>query len=58
MGQGAFNITEQLEEIEVKQLNVIKRTPMLILGLRRSNTSLSLRILRDKVQAPLVVLQI
>ena len=58
MGQGAFNITEQLEEIEVKQLNIIKRTPMLILGLRRSNTSLSLRILRDKAQAPLVVLQI
>ena len=58
MGQGAFNMTEQLEEMEVKQLNIIKRTPMLILGLRRSNTSLSLRILRDKVQAPLVVLQI
>ena len=58
MGQGAFNMTEQLEEIEVKQLNVIKRTPMLILGLRRSNASLSLRILRDKAQAPLVVLQI
>ena len=51
-------MTEQPEEIEVKQLNIIKRTPTLILGLRRSNTSLSLRILRDKAQAPLVVLQI
>ena len=58
MGQGAFNMTEQLEGLEVKQLNIIKRIPTLILGLRRSNASLSLRILRDRAQAPLVVLQI